>query len=154
MDDVLDLSGLAHVVGIPILQARNWTSGRPLRIKPSVRAAIGKGSRNLYDETDVFKVAVAQRMRQHGLSFRLIQYVLDHVALERFVERSSDWLILKINAEGVEHEEQAADPKECGLTTLAYTTGCTHIAIELSSLLGKVVDRIDNYMKAQTSDDE
>jgi GNAT superfamily N-acetyltransferase len=154
MDDILDLSALAQVVGIPILQARNWTSGRPLRIKPSVRAAIGKGSRNLYDKTDVFKVAVAQRLRQHGLNFRLIEYVLDYVDLEGFAKGSSDWLILKITGEGIEHEDIASDTGECGLTTLEYTTGCTHVAIELSSLLGKVVQQIQNYMKAQTSNDE
>jgi hypothetical protein len=154
MNDVLDLSGLAQVVGIPILQARNWTSGRPLRIKPSVRAAIGKGSRNLYDEIDVFKIAVAHRLRRDGLGFNLIEYVLEHVDLREFADGFSEWLILKTNGEHIEHEEQTANAEEGGLTTFAYATGSTHVAVNLSSLLGDVVDRIENYMKAQTPDDE
>jgi hypothetical protein len=154
MDDVLDLSGLAHVVGIPILQARNWTSGRPIRIKPSVRAAIGKGSRNLYDETDVFKIAVANCLRQYGQSFKLIQYVLDHVDLQKFVEQGKFWLILRISADGIEHEVQEADTEEAGLTTVVYAAGCANLAIDLSSFLGDVEQRISNYMKAQTPDDE
>jgi hypothetical protein len=154
MDDVLDLSGLARVVGIPILQARNWTSGRPLRIKPSVRAAIGKGSRNLYDTTDVFKIAVANRLRQYGQSFKLIQYVLDHVDLRTFGEQGNYWLILRISADGIEHEVREADTEQGGLTTVEYAVDCLNLAIHISSFLSDVEQRIDNYIKAQTPDDE
>lgn len=151
MDDILDLSGVARVVGIPMLQVRNWTAGRPLRIRPSVRAAIGKGSRNLYSEVDVFKMATAQRLREDGLNFRLIQYVLDNVGLEDFADGLFDWLV--IHARGTDISCDAISEQDEPLFLYNLNPEKSHMAIKLSPVLGEVAKRIEEYVKTQIPED-
>lgn len=152
MDDILDLSGVARVVGMPRLRVRNWTAGRPLKIRPSVRAAIGKGSRNLYNERDVFKMATAKRLREDGLNFRLIQYVLDHVDLENFADGASDWLVIHARGTDITFEVLAEDA-EGPIILYNLPPEESHMAIKLSPLLGEVAKRIEEYVKTQIPED-
>src|SRR4051812_4256554 len=69
-------SQVAEILGMPLAQIKNWTIGRPIEISPSLRAR-GTGSRNLYDNDDLYKFAAAAHLYADGLSARAIQAVLD-----------------------------------------------------------------------------
>src|SRR5450755_3901247 len=51
-------SEAANILGLPNSLVKNWTIGRPLEINPSI-AARGTGSRNLYDQRDLYRLAIA-----------------------------------------------------------------------------------------------
>jgi DNA-binding transcriptional MerR regulator len=65
---VFELSHLAKLAGVSLSQVKNWTNGRILTIRPSIREADGKGARNLFSEKDVLKVHIANQMNLLGFT--------------------------------------------------------------------------------------
>jgi hypothetical protein len=150
-----DLSGLAQIAGVPLLQARNWTSGRPLHIRPSVQTAFGKGTRNLYSDSDAFKLAIANKLRDGGVAFRAIRYVVEHVDPEDFVyDGRADWLILSVTKDQI--SARAVPDKDFvkAMTDEFTNTKAVHHFAQLSGLLGEVLARIERYEKEPGEHDE
>lgn len=53
-------------------KAKNWVSGRPFKLKPSIRTATGHGSRNLYSLEDVWLMGVANELSKAGMAANAI----------------------------------------------------------------------------------
>ena len=73
---VLELSDVAYLLQLTNSTVKNWTIGRPLSIKPSIRASRGKGSRNLYSIEDVHLLALAVQLTRDGFALKTVQRVL------------------------------------------------------------------------------
>src|SRR5262249_402611 len=66
-----------RIVGMPVTQAKNWTTlGRFMMVRPSIRTALGPGSRNLFSRTDVYRMALAYVLRKGGFSTAQISQLL------------------------------------------------------------------------------
>jgi len=72
-----ELSDVADLLQLSISTVKNWTIGRPLSIKPSIRASQGKGSRNLYSREDVYVLALAAQLSRDGFAIKTVQDILD-----------------------------------------------------------------------------
>jgi hypothetical protein len=155
--NIFDLSGLAKLAGVPLLQARNWTSGRPLRIRPSVQIPKAKRTRSLYGETEVFKLAIANRLRHGGVVFRAIRAVLDRIRPEDFVYGDAKWLFLVVSGDDIRPRafttKQVEEEIQRQLVSGELSdTKCACYFIELSYLLLEVKGRIDADAKEQGHD--
>ncbi len=60
-------------------RAKNWTVGRPFKLKPSIRTATGPGSRNLYSLEDVWLMGVANELSKAGMAANAIGKVVGAV---------------------------------------------------------------------------
>jgi DNA-binding transcriptional MerR regulator len=74
-----EMGEVAEIIGLAEPTIKFWTIGRPLTIKPSVHAAGGKGSRNLYNRDDLVLFALAKQMRDDGLPGEAVQKAIDVV---------------------------------------------------------------------------
>ena len=83
--EVFELSEVAKILSVPKSRVKNWTIGRPLQIKPTVRIARGKGSRNLYGTNDVYLIALANQLYLDGFDARAIRGILREA-------RPGDWI--------------------------------------------------------------
>ena len=144
----IDLSGLAQLAGVPLLQARNWTSGRPLSIRPSVQVATGTGTRNLYSDSDVLKLAIANKLRNGSVGFRAIRYVIETVEPEQFVYGYADWLIVLVRRDDSSHRAvRNVDLENELISAQLSDTETVYFFVHLSKLLGEVQTRIDDFVK-------
>jgi hypothetical protein len=73
---VFTLGEVSEILRAPKTRIKNWTIGRPLKIIPTVRIAEGKGSRNLYSVTDVYAIALANRLSEDGFTMTAIKWIL------------------------------------------------------------------------------
>jgi len=73
---IFELSEVADLLDLTPSIVKNWTIGRPLTIKPSIRASRGKGSRNLYSRDDVLVLALAAQLSRDGFALNTVQRVL------------------------------------------------------------------------------
>ena len=71
-----EISEVALLLGMPQTRVKNWTIGRPLTIKPSVRRAKGKGTHNLYGPQEVFLMGLAQHLTSDGLGMEAVEEVI------------------------------------------------------------------------------
>ena len=88
--DIFELSEVAEVLGIPKTKVANWTIGRPLKITPSVRTALGKGARNLYGRHSLYLMAIANALIEAGLNSGAVQKVLDAINEELLAQGGHD----------------------------------------------------------------
>jgi hypothetical protein len=79
-------SEAANILGLPNSLVKNWTIGRPLEINPSI-AARGTGSRNLYDQRDLYRLAIAAQLSADGVAPRAIQIILDDMGVDFLASR-------------------------------------------------------------------
>src|SRR5438445_584082 len=70
-----ELSEVADLLHRSNSTVKNWTIGRPLSIKPSIRASRGKGSRNLYSREDVYLLALAAQLSRDGFAPNTVKQV-------------------------------------------------------------------------------
>lgn len=73
---VFEISEVATILGMPVSKVKNWTIGRPLKIKPSVRVAKGRGKRNLYGRKEVFLFGLARHLSEDGLDVGVINEII------------------------------------------------------------------------------
>src|SRR5437868_13693562 len=73
---IFELSEVAELLRLSRSTVKNWTIGRPLSIKPSIRASRGKGSRNLYSRDDACVLALAAQLSRNGFALKTVQSVL------------------------------------------------------------------------------
>ena len=73
---VFQLSEVAQILGTTKSTVKNWTIGRPLKIEPSIRAAHGTGSSNLYSMGDLLLMALATQLNRDGFTTETIRKVL------------------------------------------------------------------------------
>jgi hypothetical protein len=59
---------MIRVLGMSAATGKNFTSGRPFKLKPSIRTATGQGSRNLYSLGDVWLMGVANELSKAGMA--------------------------------------------------------------------------------------
>src|SRR2546423_1431209 len=76
---VFQLSDVALILDMEETRVKNWTIGRPLAVKPSVRTSSGPGSRNLYSIEDVYLMALADQLCRDGFTTQIAQRALEVV---------------------------------------------------------------------------
>lgn len=84
MSSVFQLGDVSKLTGIPKTRLKNWLvgkrAGRTIRIKPSVRSSPGHGAVSLFNQNDVFKIAVARELLKFGTASETVQNVIDTVS--------------------------------------------------------------------------
>ena len=73
---------VAAITGLEKAVIKNWTTGRPLLITPSIKQAKGVGTRNYYSIEDIYLFAVAGALAKKGLPLDQVQAVIDKVRTE------------------------------------------------------------------------
>lgn len=69
---VFELGQITKILGMTPAKAKNWTIGRPFKLEPSIKAASGQGSRNLFSLEDVYLMGVANELSHMGMAARAI----------------------------------------------------------------------------------
>ena len=127
---VFTLSEVAEILAIPETRVKNWTIGRPLKIRPSI-AARGTGSRNLYRLHDICRFAIANQLHQNGFRPQVIQRVLD--AGKEFtncnllvIPAGVDWTKNRTNLEVqlIDHAQYLKEGLEIIHRSIAKSIGC------------------------------
>jgi hypothetical protein len=98
--EIFSLAEVAKIVGMPTDRAKDWTVGKPFEIKPSIRAAEGKGSRKLFSVEDVYLMAFVNEMWTCSVNSKAIKRVLDRVGRvsDLFGEKELTGLILHLRS--------------------------------------------------------
>jgi DNA-binding transcriptional MerR regulator len=76
-NQIFELADIAGILGIEKSCAKSWTIGRPFSVRPSIRAASGKGSRNLFSRNDVYRFALVKRLNEAGAPVAAIKTMLE-----------------------------------------------------------------------------
>jgi hypothetical protein len=95
--EIFELSSVARILKVPSSRIKNWSIGRPFKVRPAVRAARGKGSRNLYNLDNVMQLALISQFTENGLTPRVIEHVLRLIPKDSFqslrLEQHPWWII-------------------------------------------------------------
>jgi hypothetical protein len=110
--------------------------------------ASGKGTRNLYSDSEVFKLAIANRLRDGSVGFRAIRYVIEEVDLREFLYGRADWLVLRVRGDDIAHRTVPKADLKHEISRREYSnTETIYYLAWLSTLLEEVQTRIDSLMK-------
>jgi DNA-binding transcriptional MerR regulator len=142
-EEIFSLGEVAEILAIPETRVKNWTIGRPLKIRP-LRAARGTGSRNLYGLHDMHRIAIANQLHKNGFRAEAIQKVLDALGKNfttsfYMVIPAGDWTKNKAKLE-VQLVDHAQFMKEGWLSIkrpIASSIGCFVLNI------GSVINTVD-----------
>lgn len=77
-----DRRGIAEILGLDYSVVKGWSTGKPLKIVPSVWAPGRKGSTSLFSIEDLYKMAVAAQLMEWGLAPRAIARLLQEIKPE------------------------------------------------------------------------
>ena len=88
---VFDRRQIAAILGIPLVVVRNWSTGNPFTIEPSILAAGRRGSPNLYALEEVYLFGIAGYLSISGIQAwqvkKVLSYLQDHSDLLKKTER-------------------------------------------------------------------
>ena len=59
---------VAEILGIPEWRVKNFTEGEAYRLPPAHRVGSGRGSRRLYDWSDIFRIGLAEQLVKAGFT--------------------------------------------------------------------------------------
>jgi hypothetical protein len=74
--EIFDRAEVAEMLDMEYGVVRNWSTGKPLSITPSVRSTGRKGALSLYSTNDVFKFGIAAEMVTQGVTFPVVNEML------------------------------------------------------------------------------
>jgi hypothetical protein len=92
--EVFNRRDVAEIVGIDPAVVRNWSSGKPIAIGPSVDAPKQRGAPSLYSRTDVYLFALAKHLSSEGFELTAIGNVLSRLKRDWFDESERGSLVL------------------------------------------------------------
>jgi len=110
---IYELADVARFLGIDKSRLKNWTIGRPFKVRPSVRSASGKGTRNLFCVDDLYAFAVIQHLNDAGVPILAIQGLLDKHDGDYFWKDQS-WILISRRGDHFVYE----DPHEVSTNPL------------------------------------
>jgi DNA-binding transcriptional MerR regulator len=70
---------IADILGLKYSLLKNWTSGRPLTIKPTIHSPSSPGKQPLYSREDVYRFALARQWSKAGLTFGAVEKILNRL---------------------------------------------------------------------------
>ena len=161
---VFDRKQIAEILDIPIALIRNWSSGKPLAIKPSIRAPGKRGATNLYTLQDVYVFGVAAILAEFGMKALLIEHVVNWIAQEKvlikgntqgsvqavFDDRTGKFVEASVNISW----SPAATEGEHYLWSFYWTLPKSKmklgVSFDMSALVGKINSRIRRLEKGGT----
>jgi hypothetical protein len=118
--EIFELSSVARILKVPSSRIKNWSIGRPFRVIPALRAARGKGSRNLYNLENVRQLALISQLTDNGLTPRVIEHVLKLIPKESFQILSLEqhpWWIINIDGKKISLDQV---DEEAARSTLSF----------------------------------
>src|SRR5437868_2817124 len=137
---------MAELLGLDYNLVRNWTSGRPFDIKPSVRTARKKGAANLFGVNDVYRLAIAAYLLVSS-NFQVVREVLPKVREEWF-DKSERGRLFAYRANSsadeisVEHIPQSK-PASAAIKDYNLLDSQWHSSIDLKRLLDEFDMKIE-----------
>ncbi len=87
----------SRIVGVSLRQIQYWDEQGFIR--PSVRAATGRGSKRLYSFTDLVQLKIVKDLTKHGLSLQKVRRCLVHLRRD-FPETAQPLSSLKYVTDG------------------------------------------------------
>ena len=57
---------IAEITGLDYAVVKNWSTGKPLSIRPSLRSPARKGATNFFSKYDLEKFIAAKKLRDKG----------------------------------------------------------------------------------------
>lgn len=79
MGEVLQLSDIVKVTGLPAHTVRQWSIGRPYQIGASVRGSSHRGVPKLFSADDALKFMVGAQLTRDGFASHAIKVALDRL---------------------------------------------------------------------------
>src|SRR5689334_18237409 len=124
--EAFDRQQISSILKIPYALVKNWSTGRPLSIQPSIHAPSQRGKQSLYSREDVYRFALAQFWAERGMNFAAIAELLSHLKNEWLSTKARGTLLVvqltdatrlvhfPRNAEvkAMEHAEQLLDSRK------------------------------------------
>jgi hypothetical protein len=92
--EAFDRQQISSLLGIPYALVKNWSTGRPLSIQPSIHAPSQRGKQSLYSREDVYRFALAQFWAGRGMNFSAIASLLSHLKSEWFTTKARGTLLV------------------------------------------------------------
>jgi hypothetical protein len=92
-----ELADVAKLVGVPQWRAKNWTVGRPLQIRPSLRGGKGRGYLNLYAAADVYLMALAKDLYEAGFGTEAINALIEELGGRSIKEPEKPFMLFVIS---------------------------------------------------------
>ena len=148
--EAFDRQQISTILRIPYALVKNWSTGRPLSIQPSIHAPSQRGKQSLYSREDVYRFALAQFWAERGMNFAAIAELLSHLKSEWLSTKARGTLLVvqltdatrlvhfPRNAEvkAMEHAEQLLDSRK-------KDGDMFHVL-----RLGNILDEVDEKIKA------
>ena len=135
----------AHVLGVSSDRLKDWSSGKPWTVRPSL-SALGRGSRTIYSTADLYLGCIALVLSWGGMSCKTIARILPEIAchLEWFAPETRGILrfhSLETQSPGVEHAPSDAHNSESIKFYLGHgRTQCHHL--NLKGILDWIDERV------------
>ena len=92
--EAFDRQQISSILNIPYALVKNWSTGRPLSIQPSIHAPGQRGKQSLYSREDVYRFALAQFWAERGTNFTAIAELLLHLKSEWLSEKTRGTLLV------------------------------------------------------------
>ena len=115
---VFDRRQIAEILGVAPALIRNWSTGKPFRIEPSIRAPRKRGSANLYTLEDVYLFGIVARLSEIGIRPELLKAMVYWVSKHpELLDKNWRGLVtVAVGKGGVESRLQAFPGKPVGDT--------------------------------------
>lgn len=92
---VLQARDVGLLVGLTEDAVKQWTIGRPYKIRPSIRSSTGRGIPNLYSFSDAVRFAITKRLTSDGFQSDVVE-----LAQTFFEDVGAHAKTLRISSEG------------------------------------------------------
>jgi hypothetical protein len=70
--EIFDRAAVAKIVGLDYAVVKNWSTGNPIRITPSIYAPNRRGAQSLYSRTDIYLFELAKQLSVLGIALEAI----------------------------------------------------------------------------------
>ncbi len=74
--EIFDRAAVAEIVGLDYAVVKNWSTGKPITITPSIYAPNRKGAQSLYSRTDIYLFELAKQLSELGFGLESIAKAL------------------------------------------------------------------------------
>ncbi|MGH9635213.1 MAG: MerR family transcriptional regulator [Candidatus Angelobacter sp.] len=104
--EIFDRAAVAEIVGIDYAVVKNWSTGKPITITPSIYAPNRKGAQSLYSRTDIYLFELAKELAELGIALEAVARTLAKLNLRWLDEDERGVLVLaRLNTKNlvVEH---------------------------------------------------
>lgn len=143
--EIFEQSDVAEILGFQKNRVKNWTSGRPFNLQPSVRNSLGKGSRKLFSREDVYCFMLIKEMNDIGIPVPVVREFVETRRDLAFADFWSDPTWIGAKAEGPKFSWETNLTAECqvGLHLDPEQQSASYLAVNVKRIVDEIDGNID-----------